>query len=106
MVVEQCLTEQVVLQFREGDEVIFEQRRSETLLLQPEGEPLEQRHSRQVPYHLMCICLLIACMGTSWFAVQVVLVPQPRGFQPDWQNARWVQASDSTSPVAYFRYEA
>lgn len=24
---------------------------------------------------------------------------------PDWQNARWVQTSDSTSPVAYFRHE-
>src|SRR5205807_4206868 len=92
--------------YREGDEVIFGQRRLETLLLRSEGEPLEQRHSRQVPHYLMWVCLLIACIGTSWFAVQIILVPQPKGFMPNWHNARWVQASDSTSPMAYFRYEA
>lgn len=86
--------------------MIFGQRRSETLLLLPEGEPLEQWRSRQVPHYLMWICLLIACIGTSWFAVQIMLVPQPKGFMPDWHDARWVQAPDSTSLVAYFRYEA
>jgi 4-amino-4-deoxy-L-arabinose transferase-like glycosyltransferase len=55
---------------------------------------------------VMWICLLLACIGTSWFAVQIILIPQSRGFVPDWRSARWVQASDSTSPVAYFRYEA
>ncbi|HWS84790.1 MAG TPA: hypothetical protein VN207_11100, partial [Ktedonobacteraceae bacterium] len=58
------------------------------------------------PTSIMWICLLAACIGTSWFAVQTMLVPQPRGFTPDWHNARWVQASDNTSPVAYFRYQA
>jgi len=53
----------------------------------------------------MWVCLLVACVGASWFAVQIILVPQPRGFTPDWHNARWVQASDNPSPVAYFRYE-
>ncbi len=86
--------------------MIFTQRRLETLSLQSEGGPLEQRRCRQIPHYLMWICLLIAGIGTSWFAVQVILIPQPRGFIPDWQNARWVQASDSASPVAYFRYEA
>lgn len=85
--------------------MIFGHRRSETLL-QSDGDPLEQRHSRRVPHYLMWICLLIACMGISWFAVQLILIPQPRGFIPNWHNAHWVQASDSRSPVAYFRYEA
>jgi 4-amino-4-deoxy-L-arabinose transferase-like glycosyltransferase len=54
----------------------------------------------------MWICLLVAWIGTSWFAMQLILVPQPKGFMPDWHDARWVQAPDSISPMAYFRYEA
>ena len=62
--------------------------------------------SRHRPSTAMWICLLAACIGASWFAVQIILIPQPRQFTPDWHGARWVQASDNVSPVAYFRYEA
>src|SRR5690242_17170673 len=48
--------------------------------------------------------LLLACLGTGWFACQCFLVPQPRSFVPDWQGATWVQAADSNAPVAYFRF--
>ncbi len=55
---------------------------------------------------LLWACLLTACLGTSWFAAQIFLLPQPRAFTPDWQDARWIGATDTTSPVAYFRYAA
>ncbi|HEY6542760.1 MAG TPA: hypothetical protein VIZ18_17585, partial [Ktedonobacteraceae bacterium] len=48
--------------------------------------------------------LLLACLGTGWFTCQYFLVPQPKSFVPDWQGAKWVQAADSTAPVAYFRF--
>src|SRR5690242_14475387 len=48
--------------------------------------------------------LLLACLGTGWFTCQCFLVPQSRGFAPDWQGANWVQATDSNAPVAYFRF--
>ena len=81
-------------------------RGSGILLSQSEAELPEQRRSYRAPHYLMWICLLAACIGTSWFGIQTILIPQPRGFTPDWHNARWVQAPDNTSPVAYFRYEA
>ncbi len=62
--------------------------------------------SRRISRHLSWLCLLLACIGTSWFAFQLFLVPQPHDFAPDWQNARWVQAVNSTAPVAYFRYDS
>jgi 4-amino-4-deoxy-L-arabinose transferase-like glycosyltransferase len=76
----------------------------------PEFKILLLKHqgpsSRPRPSIVMWICLLAACIGASWFAVQIILIPQPRQFTPDWHDARWVQASDNVSPVAYFRYEA
>ncbi len=71
--------------------------------LTPEGA--RQTHPRRRVFrHMLWLCLLLACTGTSWFAFQVFLVPQPEEFQPNWQDARWVQANDATAPIAYFRY--
>jgi len=54
--------------------------------------------------HLMTwVCLLLACVGTAWFSLQYFLVPQPKDFAPQWGTARWVQAADGNTPVAYFR---
>lgn len=50
------------------------------------------------------ICLVLACLGASWFAYQWLLVPQPVTFAPDWAGAQWISAADGASPVAYFRY--
>jgi len=53
------------------------------------------------------LCLLLTCIGTSWFACQYFLMPQTRSYTPDWQNAQWIQATDTTntpSSVTYFRY--
>ena len=49
---------------------------------------------------------MLACIGASWFAYQIFLVPQPRTFTPNWHDAQWIEASDTSSdpsPVAYFR---
>src|SRR5260370_4745800 len=55
--------------------------------------------------HLIAyLCLLLACLGMSWFACQDFLVPQPKSFTPDWHGATWVQTTDKNAPVAYFRY--
>ncbi|GAC1614488.1 MAG: hypothetical protein NVS4B9_02820 [Ktedonobacteraceae bacterium] len=48
-------------------------------------------------------CLLLACMGVSWFAYQYFLLSQPQSFAPDWGSARWIQAGDGYAPVVYFR---
>lgn len=51
------------------------------------------------------LCLVLACLGASWFSYQLFLVPQPSYFTPQWQQSQWIQASDSTNnPVSYFRY--
>ncbi len=51
------------------------------------------------------LCLLLACLGASWFSYQLLLVPQPSYFAPQWQHSQWIQASDSSNnPVSYFRY--
>src|SRR5438034_2237163 len=57
-------------------------------------------------HSLTWLCLLLACLGTSWFAYQIFFIPQPRTFTPDWHDARWIEAGDASSnpsPVAYFR---
>ena len=59
---------------------------------------------RQTYWLKIGLCLLLACLGASWFAYQYFLVAQPAQFVPPWQGAQWVQASDGTAPVAYFRY--
>ena len=63
----------------------------------------EKRTYMRLP-HAMIICLLLACIGTSWFAYQCLLVPQNTSFTPDWHGAKWIQAADGISSVAYFRY--
>src|SRR5579863_1830507 len=55
-------------------------------------------------HRLLWCWLLLACLGTGWFTCQSFLVPQPKSFVPDWQEAKWVQAADSNAPVAYFRF--
>ena len=50
------------------------------------------------------LSIALACIGASWFSYQCLLVPQPTRYTPDWQNSRWVQASDGIAPLAYFRY--
>ena len=52
---------------------------------------------------IMWIFLLLACVGASWFSYQCLLVPQPQRFSANWHGARWIQASDASAPVAYFR---
>ncbi len=74
---------------------------------------------RGMPFWLkICLCLVLAWVGASWFAYQYFLVPQPARFAADWQGAQWVKAtlpsggtadgSSSAVPsegeVAYFRY--
>jgi Dolichyl-phosphate-mannose-protein mannosyltransferase len=59
---------------------------------------------RRRPQLAMWCCLLLACLGASWYAVQIRLVPQPARFAAPLQQARWVQAQDGNGPVAYFRY--
>ncbi|GCE10909.1 glycosyltransferase family 39 protein [Tengunoibacter tsumagoiensis] len=53
----------------------------------------------------MWCCLLLACIGSSWFAYQTFLIPQSSSFSPRWSDAQWIQASDGSAPVAYFRYQ-
>ena len=52
----------------------------------------------------IALCIVLACIGVSWFAYQLLLVAQSAEFAPDWQDAQWVQATNETTPVAYFRY--
>ena len=52
----------------------------------------------------MCFCLMLACLGASWYSAQICLVPQPARFAAPLQGAQWVQAKDGNGPVAYFRY--
>ncbi len=49
-------------------------------------------------------CLVLACLGASWYSAQIFLVPQPARFAAPLQNAQWVQAADGDGPVAYFHY--
>src|SRR5438045_8650031 len=51
----------------------------------------------------MLVCVLLACVGASWFVGQCVLQPQEARYNPDWHKAQWVEASDGYAPVAYFR---
>nr|MDQ2713772.1 hypothetical protein [Chloroflexota bacterium] len=53
---------------------------------------------------MLWVCIALACLGASWFAYQLLLVPQAISFAPAWGTSRWVQAADGQAPVAYFRY--
>jgi 4-amino-4-deoxy-L-arabinose transferase-like glycosyltransferase len=57
-------------------------------------------HSSRV----MLVCLVLACLGSSWFAYQTFLQPAPTTYTPDWHGAKWIQAPDGTSSISYFRY--
>jgi hypothetical protein len=59
---------------------------------------------RRLYWPRVALCMLLACLGVSWFMYQLTLVAQPALFAPDWHGAQWVQAANETSPVAYFRY--
>jgi hypothetical protein len=65
-----------------------------------QGTPQERRQY----WPRVALCMLLACIGVSWFAYQLTLVAQPTLFAPDWHGAQWVEAPHETSPVAYFRY--
>src|SRR6266700_1236149 len=64
-----------------------------------------RRNIGNMPY-IPWICLLMACIGASWFTYQYFLVPQPKSFAPDWHGAQWIRASDGGATTAYFRYES
>jgi 4-amino-4-deoxy-L-arabinose transferase-like glycosyltransferase len=77
-----------------------------TIVRMPTTEKTDKYNPKKTFHNLTWLCLLLTCIGTSWFAYQVFLVPQPRTFTPDWHNGRWIEASDTSSdpsPVAYFR---
>lgn len=65
-----------------------------------QGTPLERRQY----WPRVALCIILACLGVSWFMYQLTLVAQPALFAPDWHGAQWVEAPNETSPVAYFRY--
>ena len=52
---------------------------------------------------MVFLCLFLACIGASLFSFQYFLLSQPQSFTPTWGNAQWIQASDGTAPVVYFR---
>ena len=79
-----------------------------TIAWKAEVEKQQEKHpwARNKLHHLTWLCLLLACIGTSWFAYQIFFVPQPRTYQPIWNNAHWIEAADPGSdpaPVGYFR---
>src|SRR5436309_12879972 len=53
---------------------------------------------------LMWMLLLLACLGTAWFSYQYSFIPLPKSYAPDWHDAHWVRAEDSSCPEACFRY--
>jgi Dolichyl-phosphate-mannose-protein mannosyltransferase len=65
-----------------------------------QASSLEHR-SRNV---VMWLCIVLACLGASWYSTQIFLVPQPARFTSPLQNTQLVQAKDGNGPVAYFRY--
>jgi len=69
----------------------------------PQVEPVALTSSAKL-HGMAWVCLLLACLGASWFSYQYFLVPQPKTFIPNWGDSQWVQAAESNTPVAYFRY--
>ncbi|HZR40631.1 MAG TPA: alpha-L-rhamnosidase N-terminal domain-containing protein, partial [Ktedonobacteraceae bacterium] len=85
--------------------MIIEQANAASPIEIRQDEPFTLSSTGRTKYHiLMWVVLLLTCIGTSWFSYQYFLVPQPRDYAPDWHGAQWVQATDSTGSVAYFRY--
>jgi len=88
--------------------------------IQPEISPQKvldisglKKARKRVSGALLWFCLLLTCIGTSWFAYQARLVPQTKSYAAHWQDAKWIQAraindttgsKDIASPVTYFRY--
>ncbi|MEO6887622.1 MAG: glycosyltransferase family 39 protein [Ktedonobacteraceae bacterium] len=71
----------------------------------PRARAWQSLWSRMPAIHaLLWVCMALACLGTSWFSYQLLLVPQAASFPPAWGASRWVQAADGQAPVAYFRY--
>src|SRR5579859_6898876 len=73
----------------------------ETVKSQPPRAPLP---APALSWPRILLCLLLACVGASWFVYQLTLVPQPARFAPHWQGAQWLQATDDNASLAYFRY--
>ncbi len=76
--------------------------REGTAHMSQQKDDLSSRRA-SLSWFLMVICLLLACIGTSWFAYQYFFVSQAKSFEPDWKNSQWIQATDGIAPVAYFR---
>ncbi len=77
--------------------------RKKTLCINRDKSTTCSSKQANVSWLLMGICLLLACIGTSWFAYQYFFVSQAKSFEPDWKNSQWIQATDGIAPVAYFR---
>src|SRR5438105_1561899 len=76
------------------------------ITMSPEDISTKQASSpeRRVRNIAMWFCLVLACLGASWYSSQIFLMPQPARFAAPLQHAQWVQAQDGSGPVAYFRY--
>lgn len=73
-------------------------------IAEPQETLLRPDREKTMPWLKVWLCLILACIGASWFAYQYYLVPQTASFAPHWQDAQWIRATDGTAPVAYFRY--
>jgi hypothetical protein len=86
--------------------MVFPEIQIQPTTMPPAGISTKQASSpkRRPGKAAMWFCLVLACLGASWYSAQIFLVPQPARFAAPLQNAQWVQAEDGNGPVAYFRY--
>ncbi|MEO8972841.1 MAG: glycosyltransferase family 39 protein [Ktedonobacteraceae bacterium] len=89
--------------------MIFTGKTTQTTVIIPFENETQQsvkadNSNRNAIHRIAWICLLLTCLGTSWFAYQYFTVPQPQYYAPDWHGAQWIRASDSDATTAYFRY--
>src|SRR5438105_11647220 len=86
--------------------MVFSDIQIQPTTMSPENVSAKQASSpeRRPRNIAMWFCLVLACLGASWYSSQIFLVPQPARFAAPLQNAQWVQAKDGNGPVAYFRY--
>jgi uncharacterized membrane protein len=86
--------------------MVFSGMKIQLVTMSPADASAKQASSpeHRPPAMAMWFCLVLACLGASWYSSQIFLVPQPARFAAPLQNAQWVQAKDGNGPVAYFRY--
>jgi uncharacterized membrane protein len=77
-----------------------------TIPVEKETQQLVKVHTsnRRPIRYIAWICLLLTCIGASWFAYQYFIIPKPRYYAPNWHGAQWIRASDSNAITSYFRY--